>query len=133
MEENKKETPVEWLFQQLWDTPKDKFTWYSILSKALEKEKEGQIKTILTSEITTHHIVVGIRSNKPVILSKTDYDGGKYCFVCIDREFTEHNCYPENDTIKEAVEEQMKCGQDVEVFQERDWKEALQWLIDNVD
>ena len=29
--------------------------------------KEGQIKTILTSEITTHHIVVGIRSNKPVI------------------------------------------------------------------
>jgi hypothetical protein len=40
MEENKKETPVEWLFQQLWDTPKDKFTWYNILNKALEKEKE---------------------------------------------------------------------------------------------
>ena len=37
------------------------------------------------------------------------------------------------NAIKEAVEQQMEFGQDVEVFQERDWKEALQWLIDNVD
>ena len=95
--------------------------------------KEETEEIILTSKITKYHIVVGIRSNEPVILSKTDYDGGKYCFVCIDREFTEHNCYPESNTIKEAVEQQMEFGQDTEVFHERDWKEALQWLIDNVD
>ena len=35
-----KQTSVEWLFQQLWETPKDKFNWYSILEKAKEMEKE---------------------------------------------------------------------------------------------
>ena len=29
-----KETATEWLFKQLWDEPKDKFTWNAILSKA---------------------------------------------------------------------------------------------------
>ena len=35
-----KDTAVEWLFQQLWETPKDKFTWYSILEQAKQMEKE---------------------------------------------------------------------------------------------
>jgi hypothetical protein len=35
-----KETATEWLFKQLWDEPKDKFTWNAILSKAKEMEKE---------------------------------------------------------------------------------------------
>ncbi len=35
-----KQTAVEWLFNQLWDEPKDKFTWNAILSKAKEMEKE---------------------------------------------------------------------------------------------
>lgn len=35
-----KQTAVEWLFKQLWDEPKDKFTWNAILSKALEMEKQ---------------------------------------------------------------------------------------------
>ncbi len=39
----KQQTAVEWLFKQLWDEPRDKFTWYAILSKAEEMEKE-QIK-----------------------------------------------------------------------------------------
>ena len=33
-------TAVEWLFQQLWETPKDKFTWHSILEQAKAMEKE---------------------------------------------------------------------------------------------
>ena len=37
---NNKETAVEWLFHQLWEEPKDKFTWYAILKKAKEMEKE---------------------------------------------------------------------------------------------
>ena len=37
---NNKQTSVEWLFQQLWETPKDKFTWYSILEEAKAMEKE---------------------------------------------------------------------------------------------
>jgi hypothetical protein len=33
-------TPVEELFQLLWDTPKDKLTWFAIKKRMLEKEKE---------------------------------------------------------------------------------------------
>jgi hypothetical protein len=35
-----KQSPVEWLFYKLWDEPKDKFTWYSLLKKAKEKEEK---------------------------------------------------------------------------------------------
>ena len=35
-----KQTAVEWLFQQLWETPKDKFNWHSILEQAKQMEKE---------------------------------------------------------------------------------------------
>ena len=32
-------TPVEELFQLLWDTPQDKLTWFSIKKRMLQKEK----------------------------------------------------------------------------------------------
>ena len=35
-----KQTAVEWLFQQLWEAPKDKLTWYSILEKAKQMENK---------------------------------------------------------------------------------------------
>ena len=35
-----KGTAVEWLFEKLWNTDKDKFTWYAILKQAKEMEKE---------------------------------------------------------------------------------------------
>jgi hypothetical protein len=35
-----KQTAVEWLFEQLWDTPKDKLTWHTILKKAKEMEEQ---------------------------------------------------------------------------------------------
>ena len=31
---------VEWLFEKLWEEPKDKLTWHSILKQAKEMEKE---------------------------------------------------------------------------------------------
>jgi hypothetical protein len=40
MANDNKQTAVEYLFEQLWETPKDKFTWNTILSKAKEMEKE---------------------------------------------------------------------------------------------
>ena len=39
-----KETATEWLFKQLWEEPKDKFTWNAILSKAKAMEKEQMDK-----------------------------------------------------------------------------------------
>ncbi len=35
-----KQTAVDWLFTQLWETPRDKFTWQSILKEAKEMEKK---------------------------------------------------------------------------------------------
>lgn len=39
-DEPKKQTAVDWLFTQLWETPKDKLIWYSLLKEAKEREKE---------------------------------------------------------------------------------------------
>ncbi len=33
-------TSIEWLFEKLWEEPKDKFTWHSILEKAKEMHKQ---------------------------------------------------------------------------------------------
>jgi hypothetical protein len=41
-----KQTSVDWLFQQLWETPKDKLTWHSILEKAKQMEKQQMIEAI---------------------------------------------------------------------------------------
>jgi hypothetical protein len=35
-----KQTAVEFLFEKLWETPKDKLTWNAILEQAKEMEKE---------------------------------------------------------------------------------------------
>jgi len=33
-------TATQWLFEKLWDTPKDKFAWYALLKEAEEKFEE---------------------------------------------------------------------------------------------
>jgi hypothetical protein len=33
-------TAIEWMFQSLWEEPKDRLTWQSILEEAKEMEKE---------------------------------------------------------------------------------------------
>jgi hypothetical protein len=35
-----KETAVDYLFQKLWDNPKDKLTWYKFLIDAKEMERQ---------------------------------------------------------------------------------------------
>jgi hypothetical protein len=37
-----KQTATDWMFDQLWETPKDKLDWFKILVDAKEME-EGQI------------------------------------------------------------------------------------------
>ena len=34
------QTATDWMFEQLWETPKDKFAWLWILMEAKEMEKE---------------------------------------------------------------------------------------------
>jgi hypothetical protein len=34
-----KQTAVDWLFNRLWEIPKDKLIWYSLLKEAKQREK----------------------------------------------------------------------------------------------
>ena len=38
--EEKKQTAAEWLFEQIWITPKDKLNWNTLLNRAKEMEKQ---------------------------------------------------------------------------------------------
>ena len=49
-------TAVDWLYQQLNDTPKDKLTWQVILDKAKEMEKEQIIKARLSLDQSIHFL-----------------------------------------------------------------------------
>jgi len=40
---NTKTTAVEYLFEKLWETPKDKLTWNAILEQAKEMDKNNII------------------------------------------------------------------------------------------
>ena len=46
-----KQTAVEYLFEQLWETPKDKLTWNTILIKAKEMEKQQIINTFKHAQV----------------------------------------------------------------------------------
>lgn len=33
-------TSIDWLFEKLWEEPKDKLTWYSIFNQAIDMHKK---------------------------------------------------------------------------------------------
>ena len=45
-----KQTAVEWYFTELWNAPKDKFIWHSILEKAKQMEREQIIDAYLSGK-----------------------------------------------------------------------------------
>lgn len=89
---------------------------------------------ILTSKITSSHIVVGLNlNNLPVILTNENYHIEKYKLTLVNNGFTRNNGYGAFESIRELVEYYIALGWKLEVFHEKDWKKALQWLIDNVE
>jgi hypothetical protein len=44
-----KQTATDWMFDQLWETPKDKLAWFKILMDAKEMEKEQMHDTWVDS------------------------------------------------------------------------------------
>ena len=96
-------------------------------------EKENQ-DTILTSEITGKHIVVGYSNTKaPMILTREKFREGTFSFRLLNNVFTNGYGYSDFDTIEEATNDQINENSKIEVFEEKDWKKALQWLIDNAE
>jgi len=46
-----KQTATEFLFEKLWETPKDKLTWNALLEQAKEMEKKQIIKAFKHGEL----------------------------------------------------------------------------------
>ena len=98
--------------------------------KPILKKEDKDV--ILTNKITNSHIVVGIDLHKhPVILTNKDYGTKDYKFTLFSSGFTRNNGYGKFESIKEIVEYYMNSDWKLEVFHEKNWKQALQWLIDN--
>lgn len=93
-------------------------------------------ETILTSEINEKHIIVSIIEGQPCILTKGYYQSqDQQSFKVISDKFTIGNSYYSNgfETIERIVSHAIMKKNKVEVFHEKDWKKALQWLIDNCE
>lgn len=45
-----KENSIEWLYQQLWEMPKDKLAWYAILKEANRKYEEEMVQSYANGE-----------------------------------------------------------------------------------
>jgi hypothetical protein len=46
-----KQSSVDWLFDQLWETPRDKITWFKILMEAKEKHEREIIDSYRVGEV----------------------------------------------------------------------------------
>jgi hypothetical protein len=57
------QTAVEYLFEQLWNTPIDKFTWNAILEKAKEMEKE-QNQRLIDWTLNAYGFINNLETNK---------------------------------------------------------------------
>lgn len=81
-----KQTAVDWLFEQLWDEPKDKLTWYAILKQAKEMERK-QITNAYSLGVKEDGIwvkdeILDFLYNE--ITERRDYSASKMCEVVVD-------------------------------------------------
>lgn len=106
----------------------------------LEQEKSS--KTILLKDITEKHLVVGVINGNPCILGKGFQEHmDKLSFLLLyvpfgDSIITIGNGYSPTKYIGNylhfIIEKHIKEGDNkVEAFQSKDWRKALQWLLDN--
>lgn len=81
------QSAVEWLFNELWNTDKDKFTWHSILKKAKEMEdnspkvqNKDSFGEISDEEIEEQANIYSDMYDCPSIMKLCKHDL-KYCFI----------------------------------------------------
>jgi hypothetical protein len=88
---------------------------------------------ILTSDITEEHIVVAVINKIPSILSKWYKEPcSELRFYIVNNRFTTGNYIRGGgDKIRDKVEWAIRNDHPIAVFHQDNWKQALQWLIDN--
>ena len=98
--------------------------------------KEENQDTILTKDITEQHIVVAVVNKFPCFLTKSYFEPDEgLSFQQLNFGENKGNGYSYSSdeyTSRLVVEHVLKNITDkVAVFKQDDWKQALQWLIDN--
>lgn len=94
----------------------------------IEKEQKD---VICIEDITREHIVVSVYNNRPSIVTCEAYNDEKYRIRPISDSFIIGNGFGFHGSIKEKIMEAMKENYPIAVFHQSNWKQALQWLIDN--
>ena len=100
--------------------------------KPVFEKTDNDRNVILTNKITNKHLVVGHNHRKkPIILTNEKFETRNFKFTSINDLFIQSNSYNSFKSIKEVIEYYLNKEWNIEVFHEKDWKKALQWLIDN--
>jgi hypothetical protein len=77
-------TATEWLFEQLWNSDKDKFVWHSLLEQA--KEMEAKQQQLDLTNITRLEVINHASNSHPIgrVLTMYEKTGD---FTVVDAEF----------------------------------------------
>jgi hypothetical protein len=81
-----KQTATEWLFKKLWDEPKDKLTWYAILDKAKEMEKQQMCEF---AEYVATYPDKNRNVNGEMLHAKSKYDGAERTIDLLEQYYNE--------------------------------------------
>jgi len=68
---NKKQTSVDFLFEKLWDTPKDKFEWNAILERAKTAHKLEILSAFVTGDLNSFDYNDGVNDAEEIYYNKT--------------------------------------------------------------
>ena len=68
---NKTQTSVDFLFEKLWDTPKDKFEWNAILERARTLHSLEILSAFVTGELDASDYNDGVNNAEEVYYNKT--------------------------------------------------------------
>ena len=110
-------TSIDFLFEKLWEVPKDKLTWHSILNKAKEmykKEKETlytevQVKKMIDDALINYEI--GYKPQLPLqeICISCDEQKGthKICMDCIGKMIKENQQEISDEEIEKFADEEL--------------------------
>jgi hypothetical protein len=99
---------------------------------------QTQNDVINIEDINEDYLVVAVILGAPRILSKGWEEGNsQFSFFNLKDNFTLGNGIPypgEGNTIQKMIEMAIQePNSKIEAFHQRNWKEALQWLIDNAE
>jgi hypothetical protein len=102
----------------------------------IQTQKQNDVINI--EDINEDYLVVAVIHGSPRILSKGwGEDNSQFSFFNLKDDFTLGNGIPysdETNTIQKMIERAIQePNSKIEVFHQRNWKEALQWLIDNAE